>query len=188
MEKIINNVIDKHIQTINFLKGKTRVLEEIASVFISTIKNHGKIIFFGNGGSAADAQHLTAELIGRFKKKRKPLPAMALTTNTSVLTALGNDFGFDEIFAYQIEALADAKDVVVGISTSGDSGNVIKGIQKAKSKSIKTVGLLGKDGGDLKNMVDINLVIPEQETARIQEAHIVIGHLLCEIVEEEFFG
>jgi D-sedoheptulose 7-phosphate isomerase len=138
----------------------------------------------GNGGSAADCQHLAAEFVGRFKLERKGYPAIALTTDTSILTAVGNDYSFDSIFSRQIEALGKEGDLVVGISTSGNSKNIIRGVEKAKELGLYTVGLLGKDGGALKDLVDLPLVVPIDNTARIQECHILIGHIVCEIVEE----
>ena len=165
----------------NFLKK----IEEISSILIFTIKNGGKIIFFGNGGSAADAQHLAAELLGKFKLEREPLPAVSLTTNTSLLTAISNDYSFDLVFSRQIKGVGNPKDLAFGISTSGNSKNVILGIEMAKKIGMKTVALLGKDGGEIKNIVDYSIIVPSFDTARIQEVHIMIGHILCEIVEKE---
>lgn len=158
----------------------------IAGIMIDSLQNNNKILLMGNGGSAADAQHLAAELVGRFKAERKALPAIALTTDTSILTALGNDYGYDSVFTRQIAALGRAGDVVVGISTSGKSPNILKAIEYAKEIGCKTIGLTGKDGGELAKVVDIPLVIPSQETSRIQEAHITIGHIVCSLVEENF--
>lgn len=186
MEKIINNSLINHKEALKILEAALSQLEEIASLFITTLKDGGKIIFMGNGGSAADAQHLAAELVGRFKSNRKALSSIALSTNTSIITAIGNDFGFDEIFTRQIEALAKSEDLVVGISTSGNSMNIIKAIKKAKEMNVRTVGFLGKDGGKLKTMVDFSLLIPSSDTPRIQEMHIFAGHIICEIVEKEF--
>jgi len=165
----------------NFLKK----IEGISSILIFTIKNGGKIIFFGNGGSAADAQHLAAELLGKFKLEREPLPAVSLTTNTSLLTAISNDYSFDLVFSRQIKGIGNPKDLAFGISTSGNSKNVILGIEMAKKIGMKTVALLGKDGGEIKNIVDYSIIVPSFDTARIQEVHIMIGHILCEIVEKE---
>ncbi len=145
----------------------------------------GKLLLMGNGGSAGDAQHIAAELVGRFKKERKALPALALTVDTSSLTALGNDYGFDTIFERQIEAIANEKDVVIGISTSGNSENVVRAIKKASSLGAYTIGLLGNDGGKLKEIVNLPIIIPSNDTARIQEVHITIGHIICEIIEED---
>ena len=145
----------------------------------------GKLLLMGNGGSAGDAQHIAAELVGRFKKERKAMPALALTVDTSSLTALGNDYGFETIFERQIEALANKNDAVVGISTSGNSENVVRAIKKANSIGAYTIGLLGNNGGRLKEIVNLPIVIPSKDTARIQEVHITIGHIICEIIEED---
>ena len=145
----------------------------------------GKLLLMGNGGSAGDAQHIAAELVGRFKKERKAIPALALTVDTSSLTALGNDYGFDTIFERQVEALANKNDTVIGISTSGNSENVVRAINKANSIGAFTIGLLGNDGGKLKDAVNLPIIIPSNDTARIQEVHITIGHIICEIIEED---
>ncbi len=184
MNTIIRNSLDNHLNIVKNLENYIPVIKRISLLFSSALRHNKKIIFFGNGGSAADAQHLAAELVGRFKKKRRPLNALALTTNTSILTALGNDFGFEYIFAMQIEALGKPGDIAVGISTSGNSKNVLRGLQKAKEIRMKTVGFLGKDGGKIKKAVEIPLIISSNDTARIQEAHILIGHIICEIVEK----
>ena len=147
-----------------------------------------KLLFFGNGGSAADAQHLAAEFVGRFVLERRALPAVALTTDTSILTAIGNDYGFDRVFSRQIEALGQAGDVAIGISTSGNSPNVIAGLKQAKSHHLKTIGLAGRDGGLLRGGCDIALIVTSANTARVQECHITIGHLLCELVENDLAG
>ena len=157
---------------------------QIVNCVIDSLRKGGKIIFFGNGGSAADSQHLAAEFVGRFKKDRKALAAIALTTDTSILTSLANDYGYEVIFAKQIEALGNKGDVAVGISTSGKAKNVIQGIKRAKEANLKTVALTGGDGGILSKTADINLVVPSKVTARIQEAHITIGHIICELTEE----
>lgn len=158
------------------------VVDEIVKCF----KNGGKILLFGNGGSAADSQHMAAEFIGRFQKERRPLPAIALTTDSSILTALGNDYSFDIIFARQIEGLGKKGDVALGISTSGNSKNVIEGIQKAKELGLKTITLTGCDGGKLAPLSDINLNVSSQVTARIQESHLCLYHTICELVESQF--
>ena len=146
----------------------------------------GKLLLMGNGGSAGDAQHIAAELVGRFKKERKAMPALALTVDTSSLTALGNDYGFNTIFERQVEALANKNDTVIGISTSGNSENVVRAVNKANSIGAFTIGLLGNDGGKLKDAVNLPIIIPSNDTARIQEVHITIGHIICEIIEEDF--
>jgi len=186
MENIIKKAISEHKDGLKFLEANQAAIKEISSLFISTLEAGGKIIFAGNGGSAADAQHLAAELVGRFKKDRIPLAAIALSTNTSILTAIGNDFGFDEVFARQIKALAQQKDIFVGISTSGKSKNITKAVEAAKQQGIRCVGFLGRDGGDLKTRVDIALTIPHEQTPCIQEMHILAGHIICAIVEKHF--
>ena len=162
------------------------LLNEAASACLRALKRGAKLIFFGNGGSAADAQHLAAELTGRYLLERRPLPAIALTTNTSCLTAIGNDYSYDQVFARQIEALGNKADIAIGISTSGHSKNVIQALRKAKEKGLTTVGLTARTGGELRHVADYCLRIPSEETPRIQEAHILLGHILCEIIEENF--
>lgn len=159
------------------------VIEEIARTF----RRGGKVLFFGNGGSAADSQHIAAEFIGRFQKERKALPAVALTTDTSILTALGNDYGFETVFARQIEGLGRPGDLAFGISTSGNSANVIEGMKKAKALGLKTVALTGGTGGKLAALADISVIVSSNTTARIQESHICIAHAICELVEQQFF-
>jgi D-sedoheptulose 7-phosphate isomerase len=162
-------------------------IETAIKWLVNAFKNRNKVIFFGNGGSAADAQHLTAELVGRYKKDRKALPAIALTTDTSVLTSLSNDYGFETIFSKQIESLANKGDIAIGISTSGNSRNVIVGIEKARELGCQTIGLLGCDGGRIAEVVDLPIIVPSYSTPRIQECHITIGHIICGIVEQEIF-
>jgi D-sedoheptulose 7-phosphate isomerase len=158
---------------------------EISDAVIECLKKGGKVILFGNGGSAADAQHIAAEFIGRFKKDRTALAAISLTTNTSVLTSLANDYGYEVVFAKQIEALGQKNDVVIGISTSGKAKNVLLGIKQARKMNLTTIALTGGDGGELAKSADIALVVSSSPvTARIQEAHITIGHVICELVEQ----
>ena len=157
---------------------------EIAEIVIDSLKKNGKLILFGNGGSASDSQHIAAELIGRFKKDRNALAAIALTTNTSILTSLANDYGYDIIFAKQIEALGQKNDVVMAISTSGKAKNVIAGVKQAKKMGLKTIALTGGDGGEIAKLADVSLLVPSSVTARIQEAHITIGHIICELIEQ----
>ncbi len=156
----------------------------IADMAIDSLKKGGKVIVFGNGGSASDSQHIAAELVGRFKKDRTALAAIALTTNTSVLTSLANDYGYEVVFAKQIEALGSKNDIAIGISTSGKAKNVIQGVRQAAKMGLKTVILTGGDGGELAKAADIALIVPSSVTARIQEAHITIGHIICEMIEE----
>ncbi|SNB44689.1 D-sedoheptulose 7-phosphate isomerase [Geobacter sp. DSM 9736] len=147
-----------------------------------------KVLVMGNGGSAADAQHLAAEIVGRFKMERRALPAVALTTDSSILTALGNDYGFESIFRRQVEALASPGDVVIGISTSGTSGNVHSALTLAAGMGCRTAGLLGRDGGTIRDIVDIDLTIPSDDTPRIQEGHITLIHIVCDLVERRLFS
>ncbi len=161
-------------------------IADAAEVIITALKKGGKVILFGNGGSAADAQHIACELIGKFKKVRGALPAIALTTDTSVLTALSNDFGFDFSFSRQVEALANPNDVLVAISTSGMSSNIIEAVKVGKEKGCKSISLTGKTGYRLANLVDVPIYVPSNVTPRIQEAHITIGHIICALVEEAF--
>ena len=163
-------------------------IKHVAELIIGAYKNGGKLILMGNGGSAADAQHIACELVGQFKLKRKAFPAIALTTNTSTLTAIANDYGYSEVFSRQVEALVTRKDVVIGISTSGDSPNVVKAIEAAKIKGAITIGLTGGDGGRLAKVADFTLRVPSHSTPRIQEMHITIGHIICELVEKELTG
>jgi len=158
---------------------------EIADLIIEALKKNGKAILFGNGGSASDSQHIAAELVGRFKKDRTALAAIALTSNTSVLTSLANDYGYEIVFAKQVEALGQKNDVVIGISTSGKAKNVAAGLRQAKKMDLKTVALTGGDGGEIAKLADVSLIVPSAITARIQEAHITIGHIICELVEEQ---
>ena len=164
------------------LNTVTRVGQELAG----TLQRGGKVFFFGNGGSAADAQHLAAELVGRFEKERRALPAFALTANTSTLTAIGNDYSYEAVFARQLEGLGSRGDVAVGISTSGKSPNVLSALRSAKQMGIASVGMTGQCGSDMASVVDYCISVPSKRTARVQEAHILIGHILCEIVEEAF--
>jgi D-sedoheptulose 7-phosphate isomerase len=164
-----------------------RTTAEVAFRLAAALRHDRRIFFFGNGGSAADAQHLAAELVGRYRCERPGLPAMALTVNTSSLTAIANDYSFDSVFARQIEALGSAGDVAVAISTSGTSRNVLAAAEAAKGKGLMTVGMTGRTGGQLRGIVDWCLCIPSDETPRVQECHILVGHILCEIVETELF-
>ena len=159
---------------------------QAASIITSCLRSGGKLLFFGNGGSAADAQHLAAEFVGRFVLERPGLSAVALTTDSSILTAVGNDYGFEQVFARQIQALGRSGDVAVAISTSGNSPNVLQGVREARKHNLKLVGMTGKDGGALARHADVAIRVPSTSTARIQECHIAIGHLFCELVDEDF--
>lgn len=178
--------LTEHLQTIESLQ-KTLIptIQEMGRMITHSLMNAGTLFWCGNGGSASDSQHLAAELVGRFKKNRRPLRSIALTTDTSVLTCVANDFSYDDIFSRQVEALGRTGDVLIGISTSGNSENVLRACRVAKEMGLTTVALLGKGGGSMKDLVDQAIVIPSGTTARIQEAHILIGHILCELIEEE---
>ncbi len=170
------------------IDGQLGKIEDIAKLMIETYRNGRKILVFGNGGSASDAQHFVGELVGRFKISRHALPAIALNTDTAVMTAISNDFGYESIFERQVEALANAGDLIIGISTSGNSENVVRAIQKAKSMGLKTVGMTGSNGGRLSRIADVMIIVPSDNTPRIQEAHIAIIHIICELLEKELFS
>ncbi len=186
-DKVIKNIISDHIKVIDDLSSF--YLEEISSAcqkIIKVIKNGGTIFFCGNGGSAADCQHLAAEFVGRFELERKPLKAVALTVDSSALTCISNDYDFDNVFSRQLEALGNPKDLLVAISTSGNSKNIINCLNKAKNMNIRTIALLGKDGGEAKDLAELKLIVPSVSTARIQEAHILLGHIFCLAIDKEF--
>lgn len=183
-QDIIQASISDHVSTVQSLD--TVVIEQMATTVIDCIQKGSKLILFGNGGSASDAQHIAAEFVGRFVKERRALPAISLAENTSNLTAIGNDYGYQDVFRRQLEALASDGDVILGISTSGNSPNVLEALQYAKSQQLTTVGLMGKDGGKMKDLVDIGFVVESNSTARIQEAHILIGHIICQLVDEQY--
>ncbi len=188
------SAIKKHLQESIAVKEKIladasllAAVEKVATTIVNAYKQGKKVILFGNGGSAADAQHIAGEFVGRFYKERKPLPALALHANTSVVTAIGNDYGYDAVFTRQVDAHAVAGDVVIGISTSGNSPNVVTAIQKAKEKGAFTVGLTGGKESQLSHAADLCLRVPSQDTPRIQEAHITLGHIICFLVEQTLF-
>lgn len=181
--------LEENIRVQQVISGsKLSEIAEMVDLILTAYRNGGKVILCGNGGSAADAQHLAAELVGRFKLERRALPAIALNTNTSILTALANDYGYETVFSRQVEALANKNDIVIGLSTSGNSPNVIKAIEAAKTRGAKTIGLTGGNGGKLAEVADLNITVPSDNTPRIQEAHITIGHIVCELVERELAG
>lgn len=189
MKERIENVIEEQINNLGNLKTNDYIenVITVSNLIIKSLKEDGKLLIAGNGGSAADSQHFAAELVGRFMKERRAMPAIALTTDTSVLTCMGNDYGFDDIFQRQVEALGNKNDIFFGISTSGNSKNIIKAVAEAKKKGLTTVGLLGKDGGKLKELCDYNITLPYKETARVQEHHIMTIHLICEFVENSIY-
>ena len=185
MKKRIKEIFQESIQVKQeALDFNLDLIVQAAEMMISTMKKGAKVLFFGNGGSAADSQHIAAEFIGRFQKERRALPALALTTDSSILTCLGNDYGYESIFMRQIEGLGKKDDIAFGISTSGNSINVIKGFEKAKELGLKVIALTGCDGGQMAKLADIHLNISSRSTARIQEAHLCVEHTLCELVEE----
>ena len=187
----VSKLIQASITAKQELFRSTEIVSTIAKVcglLVSALRQGGKVLLFGNGGSAADAQHIAAELVGRFAFDRPALPALALSVNSSCVTAIGNDWGFDQVFARQLEALARPGDVAVGISTSGNSANVRQAMSQAKEMGLQTVALTGRTGGRLKNSVDHCICVPSDETPRIQECHILIGHILSELVERELFN
>lgn len=189
MEDLIRKQLKESISVKEEIAVKlTPQIAKASQLIIDSLKKEGKIILFGNGGSAADAQHFACEMIGRYQRERSSIPAIALTTNTSVLTALSNDYGYERSFSRQIEAVANSEDVVVAISTSGNSANVLAAVEVARKKECRTVGLTGEGGGRLAGEVDVAIQVPSRETPRIQEAHIVIIHVICYLVEEKLFG
>ena len=178
--------LNEHIEVAKKMQELLPLIKDAAKLCVKALKEGGKVLLCGNGGSAADAQHIAAELSGRFKKERSALAGIALTTDTSALTAIGNDYGFDKVFSRQVEALAKKGDVLIAISTSGNSANVINAIKSAQKIGCKVITLTGKDGGKMANMGDVNIIIPSNNTPRIQEMHIMVGHIICALVDEEF--
>ena len=190
-KKLISDYIEKSIKIKKeILNTKIEIINQIAKEIINAYKLKNKVLWFGNGGSAADAQHLACELVGKFYLERKALASIALTTNTSELTAIANDYDFDQIFARQVEALVNPGDIVIGISTSGNSNNIINGIKEAKRRGAITIAFTGASGGKLEGdkNVDYLLTVPSEDTPHIQESHIMIGHIICYLVEKELFG
>ena len=179
--------INEHLKVITALQSMESEVTRTAVLIVSCLQCGGKVLLMGNGGSAADAQHIAAELVVRYMKNRKALPAIALTTDSSILTATGNDFGFEQLFARQVEALARPGDLVVGISTSGESENVVQALRLAKERSVETIGLTGEKEGRISRLADQTIQVPSTVTARIQEAHILIGHYWCQHIEAEMW-
>lgn len=189
MKDSIKAAFFSHREVVEVLERElTPKMIRAAELLVDTFRTGNKLLVMGNGGSAADAQHLAAEIVGRFRLERRGLPAIALSTDTSIITAVGNDYGFDAVFRRQVEALAREGDVVIGISTSGSSPNVYSALCLAREMGCRTVGLLGKDGGSIRDLVDIDLTVSGHDTPRIQEGHITIIHILCELVEQALFG
>jgi len=191
MKNYIKDQIKKSYETKQAIYENEALLEKIEDVArrcVALYKTDKKTILAGNGGSAADAQHIAAELVGRYGFDRPSIPSLALTTDTSNLTAIGNDYGYDQVFSRQLEGMGQTGDIFFGISTSGNSLNIIKAFESAKKKGITTVALVGRDGGEMAKMADVALVVPSDSTPRIQESHILIGHIICDIIEKETFG
>ena len=191
MKNYIKEQIKLSYETKQTIYKDEELLERIVDVAqkcVELYRTDKKTILAGNGGSAADAQHIAAELVGRYGFDRPSIPSLALTTDTSNLTAIGNDYGYDQVFSRQLQGMGQNGDIFIGISTSGNSKNIINAFEVAKEKNIFTVALVGKDGGEMARLADIALVIPSNSTPRIQESHILIGHILCDIIEKEIFG
>lgn len=192
MKNYIKDQIKKSYETKQAIYNSDDLLEkivEVAQACVAIYKNSkNKTILAGNGGSAADAQHIAAELVGRYGFDRPSLPSLALTTDTSNLTAIGNDYGYDKVFSRQLEGMGQRGDLFIGISTSGNSQNIVNAFEVAKQKGITTVALVGRDGGVMAKMADMAIVIPSESTPRIQESHILIGHIICDIIEKELFA
>lgn len=184
MKKIILESIDVKKKLLD--NAYLDIIERIGKITVDALKKGNKVIVAGNGGSAADAQHFAAELAGRFVKERKGLPSIALTTNTSNITAIGNDYGYDVVFSRQLEALGQDGDLFFGISTSGNSRNIVNAMQIAKKNNMLTIGLLGNGGGTIKDVSDISLIIPSNSVARIQECHIMVIHIICKMIDDAF--
>jgi len=187
VEDEIIKQLEDNIALQRYLQEQAEILTTIAELLIQAFQKGNKVFLFGNGGSAADAQHIACELSGKFYLNRNPLPAIALTTNTSSLTAIGNDYGYEEVFARQVKGLVREGDIVIGISTSGNSPNVLRGTEQAKQMGAITIALTGQ-GGKLKELTDFVLSVPSNDTPRIQEAHITAGHIICYLVENALFG
>jgi len=187
MKDMIKRKISSHKQTLeNVIENNVEAIEKACNLAVETLKGGNKVLLFGNGGSASDAQHIAAELTGRFVTERIPLPGIALTTDTSALTAIANDYGYSKVFERQVQALANKGDLLIGISTSGNSENVMNGFNAGRKIGCKSITLSGKDGGKMKDMSDIDIIIAENNTARIQEMHIMIGHIICAAIDEAF--
>jgi len=191
MKEYIKDQIKKSYETKQAIYKNEDLLnkiEDVAQRCVTLYKTDKKTILAGNGGSAADAQHIAAELVGRYGFDRPSIPSLALTTDTSNLTAIGNDYGYDQVFSRQLEGMGQKGDIFIGISTSGNSVNIIKAFESARKKGITTIALTGRDGGLMAKIADVALVVPSNSTPRIQESHILIGHILCDIIEKETFG
>lgn len=183
---MIKSELEGHLATIKATFALEADIKKACETAVATLKTGGKILLCGNGGSAADAQHIAAELTGRYKTERGALAGIALTTDTSALTAIGNDYGYELVFSRQLEALGRKGDLLIAISTSGNSGNVVKALELARKIGIKTIGLSGRTGGAMNELCELNLVVPSNDTPRIQEMHIMIGHIICQAIDDAF--
>lgn len=183
---MIKSELEGHLATIKATFALEADIKKACETAVATLKAGGKILLCGNGGSAADAQHIAAELTGRYKTERGALAGIALTTDTSALTAIGNDYGYEFVFSRQLEALGREGDLLIAISTSGNSGNVVKALELARKIGIKTIGLSGRTGGAMNELCELNLVVPSNDTPRIQEIHIMIGHIICQAIDDAF--
>ncbi|MBW6489259.1 D-sedoheptulose 7-phosphate isomerase [Sulfurimonas sp.] len=191
MKKYIKDQIKKSYETKQAIYENENLInkiEEVSNLCVKLYRSKNKTILAGNGGSAADAQHIAAELVGRYGFDRPSIPSLALTTDTSCLTAIGNDYGYDMVFSRQLEGMGQEGDLFMGISTSGNSKNIINAFISAKKMGITTVALVGRDGGEMAKIADIALIVPSDSTPRIQESHILIGHIICDVIEKELFG
>ena len=187
MQNEIKAMIHESIKTKELVQDLAPQIEKAANLIIAALKNHKKILMAGNGGSASQAAHIAAEFVGRYKIERKSLPAIALTTDMSIITALSNDYSYEIVFERQLEALANAGDVFIALSTSGNSKNLIKAVETAKKLKVHAIGLLGNNGGKMKNTSDVEIIVSSDNTPRIQEAHLMILHIICELIENKLF-
>lgn len=187
MDKYINTQIDEVIDNLAELKNSAGTIQQIANICIEAIQNEHKIIFCGNGGSAAQSQHLVAELVGRYKLERPAINALSLTVDTSNLTAIGNDYGYDKVFSRQLEGIGQTGDILFGLSTSGNSQNIVSAFETAQEKEIRTIALVGKKGGRMKEIADFALSVPAETSAHVQELHITVGHILCDLIEKTLY-
>ena len=187
-ETVFTNAIAVHLEVIRGLESQVELLEQVARVMAATLHGGNQILWCGNGGSAGDSQHLAAEIVGRFRRERRGLPSIALTTDTSILTSVANDYGYEAVFSRQVEAMARPGDVLVGISTSGNSHNVIAAIEKAKAQGVITVAFTGAGGGRMGSLADYLFAVDSRDTARVQEAHILAGHMLCDWLELDWIA
>ena len=186
--KLIDDFVAESLRVKSqFFQDNKERIAQTAETLANGLRRGGKMLFFGNGGSAADAQHLAAEMVGRFGPDRSALPAISLATDTSILTAVGNDYGYDKVFARQIEALGQPGDAAIGISTSGNSPSVLHGLDIAKAKGLFTIGFTGETGGQMNDRAEVLFRVPSRQTPRIQETHILLGHIICELVDRELF-